>query len=180
MNVVPILSKKGFFARYYGGRELYESLDDKPGSPVHPTFLATCLLFQVSMYCFKKIQQRKITSSLVNKTPNAGKIIFDSHCSRIWMTWKVITLTNSPQQFTLAWTISTVSQLWVLRRITQFIYTFYLINYSQHHHCTSMVSLPFSVQKNSRWLHLRPPFPLPLRRDVNLLESLALYDKLSA
>ena len=29
-------------------------------------------------------------------------------------------------------------------------FTFYLINYSQHHHCTSMVSLPFSVQKNSR------------------------------
>ena len=124
MNIVPVLSKKGFFARYYGGRELYESLDDKPGSPVHPTFLATCLLFQVSMYCFKKIQQRKITSSLVNKTPNAGKIIFDSHCSRIWMTWKVITFTNSPQQFTLAWTISTVSQLWVLRRITQFLLLF--------------------------------------------------------
>ena len=73
MKIVPVLSNKGFFARYYGGHDLYESLDDKPGSPVHPTFLATCLLFQVSMYCFKKIQQRKMTSSLVNKAQNPGE-----------------------------------------------------------------------------------------------------------
>ena len=76
LKIVPLLSKKGFYARYYGGHELYESLDDKSGSPVHPTFLTTCLLFQVSMYCFKKIHQMKITSSLANKTRHPGKCIW--------------------------------------------------------------------------------------------------------
>ena len=72
-KIVPLLSKKGFFARYYGGYELQDVLEDKPGSPVHTTFLSTCLLFQASMYCFKKIQQRKMTSSLVNKAQNPGE-----------------------------------------------------------------------------------------------------------
>ena len=31
LGIIPTLSKKGFFARYYGGCELYDSLDDRPG-----------------------------------------------------------------------------------------------------------------------------------------------------
>ena len=76
LKIVPLMSKKGFYARYYGGHELYPSLDDKSGSPVHPTYLATCLLFQVSMYFIKKIHNMKIYSSLVNKTQHPGEFIY--------------------------------------------------------------------------------------------------------
>ena len=72
-KIIPLLSKKGLFARYYGGHVLQEVLEDKPGSPVHTLFLLTCLFFQASMYCFKKIQQRKMNSSLVNKAQNPGE-----------------------------------------------------------------------------------------------------------
>ena len=72
-KIVPMISKKGLFARYFGGYELQGVLEDKPASPVHTTFLAICVLFQASMYCFKKIQQRKMNSSLVNKAQNPGE-----------------------------------------------------------------------------------------------------------
>ena len=71
MNVVPLLSKTGFFARYYGGYELYDSLDARPGTKVDKIFFAICLLFQVSLYCFKKIQQRKMSSSLAKIKPGS-------------------------------------------------------------------------------------------------------------
>ena len=29
LDIIPTLSKKGFFARYYGGCALYDSLDDR-------------------------------------------------------------------------------------------------------------------------------------------------------
>lgn len=69
LGIIPTLSKKGFFARYYGGCKLYDSLDDRPGSSVYPISLAVSLIFQVSLYCFKKIQQRKLTICLISKTP---------------------------------------------------------------------------------------------------------------
>ena len=83
-KIVPMISKKGLFARYYGGYELQGVLEDKPASPVHTTFLAICVLFQASMYCFKKIQQRKITNSLVNKARNQGKCILEKTWDSHW------------------------------------------------------------------------------------------------
>lgn len=67
LGIIPTLSKKGFFARYYGGCKLYDSLDDRPGSSTYPISLAVSLIFQVSLFCFKKIQQRKLTIDLVSK-----------------------------------------------------------------------------------------------------------------
>ena len=70
LGIIPTLSKKGFFARYYGGCKLYDSLDDRPGASVYPISLAVSLILQVSLYCFKKMQQRKLTISLIGKTPS--------------------------------------------------------------------------------------------------------------
>ena len=99
MNIVPLLSKKGFFARYYGGLELYDSLDARPGSPVNPIIFAICFCFQVSLYCFKKMQQRKISSSLVNKKPPGS---FIKKIQMIFFSSKTITSANSPPLSTLA------------------------------------------------------------------------------
>ena len=51
---------------------------------------------------------------------------------------------------------------------------------SQQCLCPYVGILPYSVQKNSRWLHLRPPVYLPFGSHVYQHKSLALPDKCSS
>jgi len=56
-QIFPILSK-GSFVYYYGGCELLKEVP-KSGSPVSPVMLGLSILFQVSLYIFKKLKLRK-------------------------------------------------------------------------------------------------------------------------
>ena len=56
-QIFPMLSK-GSFVYYYGGCKLLKEVP-KSGSPVSPAMLGLSILFQVSLYIFKKLKLRK-------------------------------------------------------------------------------------------------------------------------